>query len=119
DRPHDHPGESCLPRAALADDPETLPGQQLEADIIDRLQRPTHATVEFGEVANREDWRLFSGWRHRPQGPMTASPELHRRIEQGARIGMARVVENILGAALLNDAAVAHDGDFIGDFCHE
>ena len=38
--------------------------------------------------------------------------------DQGAGVGVLRVVEDGVGRALLDDDAALHDGDVVGDFCH-
>ena len=115
--PHEAPPHRGLARSALADDAQGLAAAEGERDVAhrrDRPGRPEQAAAErvaLGQTLDVED-RVP---RRRPRRP--AGPGLHvgDRGDQLGGIGVLRPLEDVRGAALLDDPAVLHHRHPVGD----
>jgi hypothetical protein len=117
DQPHHAARDRGLARAGLADHPQRL----LRADVEgDPLRRPDHAPA--AEPAARAIG-LEQGF-HRERGRAVdvglARGRRHRghRADQHLRVGVPRVPQNLRRRALLDDPALAHHHDAVGDLGH-
>ena len=54
-----------------------------------------------------------------PTGRIARAAHARDRLEQPARVRMPRVAEELVGRALLDDAAAVHDDHAVGELAHD
>src|SRR5690348_1696419 len=83
------------------------------ADAAVGLHRATRIEMASGRrVEGACDLAMRLGARHPGIGSVEGIGD---RGDEGAGVGMARILEDLLPAALLDDAAEIHDGDAVAD----
>src|SRR5262245_16141097 len=83
------------------------------ADAAVGLHRATRVEMAARRRGERaRDLAMCLGARHPGIGAMEGIGD---RCNEGARVGMARILEDLLPAALLDDATEIHHGDAVAD----
>ena len=116
------PGACTAWQAATCADPAAAPGTDSSARSSPRQRAsiPSRSASPDATTGHR-------GWKRQPDGIRVGSGASPARIcgsrcrasrhdrEQRARVGMPRVVEQLLGRPLLDDPPEVHDRDAVGD----
>ena len=118
----DHAGERQaerrLARAGFADDAERLAGAHGDVDAVHRLHVIDDRTEE--PLLDREPDFYVLARHHRLGGPIRGGRfALRLGSEQMARVFVLRVGEDVLRRADLDDLALGHDADAVGDLAHD
>ncbi len=107
-----------LPEPDLADDPERLPGSERQVDAIDGLHVIDDLAHETG-LDREPDLDVVAFHDNRLGGVG------HRRLaarfggEQMARVVVLRIGEDLFHRSGLDDLALGHDADTVGEFAHD
>ena len=112
-QPGDRAPDRGLARSALADESDDLTRSDREADLVDRAER---GTAESAGVLDDELVGGHDGLRRALDGREDAIGDLEARHrgEQSLGVLVLRSREQLLHGRRLDDLAVVHDGDAIG-----
>src|SRR4029077_19603825 len=114
DQPQDREAERGLARAGLADDAERLALAYRDADAVDRLDVPDYA-AHHAALDREPDLQLVGFDHDRLIRLQRRRVGLRLGGEQRARIGMLRTLEYVVHRPGLDDVAVLHHADPVGD----
>ena len=118
DQPRQRQAERGLARSGLADHAERLPGAHVDVDAVDRLHMADRAAEET--LLDREPDANVAPFHHRP-GAASAFGRRAFRLgrQQVAGIVMLRVGEDLRRRSGLDDLALGHHADAVGDLAHD
>ena len=114
------PAQRRFAGTALANDAQRAPGRQFERDLVDgghdalRAEQATAAAVGLHQALDLQD-RRFVG---RLQRNAVLAGQVRNGRDKAPGIGMAGRLQDLFGAALLDDVALLHHHDAVGDLGH-
>ena len=119
DQPHDRERQRGLARAALADDAEGLAGADRERGVVDRLD-VADGLAQQAALDREPDAQVvgLDDGRRRRRAPGRGGRSARRRAACGCR-GAAGAAKIARGRAGLDDLAVLHHRDPVGDAAHD